>query len=232
MAQRKTSGHPIIQVKFYKRVNVTDPFTMMDVSKQFTTTLSYTLHKFAEAPEVAFNNETVITLGHLKGISDRIHEQFLPSPDAPYEIKRGAQIWTYQCFPFGYRLWCPLLDEATAREVYGKLLATRPDTLNDRWLRHSVAANQASYAFNEKITVLGEEKLLPGRGMEVEIPFLKAWCNLPISGQRVTLASMSGKDGMDDRLKEIPAEPNPHPDPTGKSPDADSNYGEDAGDDP
>lgn len=182
---RKTTGNPSIHFYFYKQ----DPSTRREYKAEYR----YSLTNIVEFQELAVNGESILNKNDIRQIATRIEQQFLPSPNSPYEIKKGREIFTYQHWNKGYYMWFPAKNSQSASELFTKILATRPDTFDDQRMRKSEAVNPSKVypTTPPKVNVLNRDVELADKHPIVDVPFRYAWVELPVTGQRHILVSRS-----------------------------------------
>lgn len=181
----RTTGHPSVHFYFYSQDRSTN--------RVYRGEYRYSLSNIVEFQELAVNGESIISKSDIRQLADRIEQQFLPNINSPYAIKKGREIFTYHQWNRGYYMWTPARNKESAVELFTKILATRPDTFDDRWMRKSEAVNVSKTypATKPKVNVLNRDVELEEKHPLVEVPFRYAWIELPVTGMRHILVSRS-----------------------------------------
>lgn len=181
----KTTGHPSVHFYFYKRDTSTN--------KKYFAEYSYILRDFVEFEGLSTAGERVISKADIRQLAARIEQQFLPNRNSPFVLQKGREIYTYQLFNKGYHMWVPARNQTAAVDLFTRILATRPDTFDDRWMRKSQAVNPSKVypPTPPSVTVLNRPMQLDEKHPIVDVPFRYAWIELPCVGERHILVSLS-----------------------------------------
>lgn len=145
-------------------------------------------------------SDKVLGVPELKQYKKLIEQNFLPTLDNPYTLRKGAETYTYANWRLGYHTWLPFLNKASAIEFYTKMCAIKGDIFNDEFLYEGKASPKKINKPEEKIYTMGEQVTLPRYRRKADCKFWKAYLWLPQTRQKITLVSRSARDSVDDRL--------------------------------
>lgn len=145
-------------------------------------------------------SDKVLGVPELKQYKKLIEQNFLPTLDNPYVLRKGTETYTYANWRQGYHTWLPFLNRASAVEFYTKMTAIKGDTFNEEFLYEGKANPKKINKPEEKIYTMGEQVTLPKYRKKADCKFWKAYLWLPMTRQKIMLVSRSRRDSVDYRL--------------------------------
>lgn len=148
-------------------------------------------------------NKSVISIGDIKQYAKAVERIFNSDKDKPYRIQRGRGSYTYNNWPFGYKLWLLANSASEAERVFKDVLKIQNHVFDEIYMGIGASRNPAK-AFpitQPKKKILNEDKGLPNRRQTGNVTFRWAKLVLPMCKEALVLTSREPRMQVDERIK-------------------------------
>lgn len=148
-------------------------------------------------------NKNVISIGDIKRYAKAVERIFNSDKDKPYTIQRGRGSYTYNNWPFGYKLWLLANSASEAQRVFKDVLKIQNHIFDEIYMGIGANRNPAK-AFpiiQPKKKVLNEDRELPNRRQTGAVTFRWAKLVLPMCKETIILTSREARMRVDERIK-------------------------------
>ncbi|NEO54482.1 MAG: hypothetical protein F6K54_16180 [Okeania sp. SIO3B5] len=190
ISERKyLSGHPKIKLLFRQVSELQN-----DQAAGLKSEISLTLNEYSEYDD-GYGFKT-LSIQDLRQFAQKIKNLFV-EPEL-FKIERGKEGYSYQDWKRGYGTWSNFLNKESAVSFFKRYVQIKGDQFRPEKIGENPNTDKADD--KEEVEILGEQTALPQRFRKVSLALWVAYCDMPVSGQKIVLVTRSQRQPVDSRI--------------------------------